>query len=61
MTYFGQYMNQSDLFAYWKRTHPAEIEGFQQRYYQQLWMFEDEILYRMRFAAVRGWGMLKAY
>jgi hypothetical protein len=57
----GKYISHKDLFAYWKQTHPTEMEGFLQGYYQRSWMVEAEVLYRMRFAAARGWGMLKAY
>lgn len=30
-------------------------------WFSSLWLVEDEILRRMRFAVSRGWGMLRAY
>lgn len=57
----GKYIGSKDLFTYWRQTHPAEMEGFLQRYYKQLWTVEEEVLSRMHFAAARGWGILEAY
>lgn len=44
---------------YWLTVHPEETQEYWQRYYEYLWRFETEILYRMRQAAVRGWGMIQ--
>jgi hypothetical protein len=57
----GKYIGQRGLFAYWKQAHPIEMEAFLQDYYQRVWLVEAEVLYRMRFAAARGWGMLEAF
>ena len=57
----GKYIAYRDLFIYWKQKYPSQMEDVLQRYCQDMWAVEEEILYRMRFAAAHGWGMLQAY
>ncbi|GHO53072.1 hypothetical protein [Ktedonobacter robiniae] len=47
------------LFDYWMQEHNEEMQGFIQRYHENLWRIEDELLHRVRFAVERGWGLLK--
>jgi hypothetical protein len=56
-----QYISYRDLFTHWRLRHPVEMEALLQGYYQRVWTVEAEVLYRMRFAAARGWGMLQTY
>ncbi len=49
------------VFERWMAAHPAKMKAFLQRYYENLWQVEDEILRRTRYAISQGWGMLKTY
>jgi hypothetical protein len=55
------YISNRAVFEQWMQVphHQAELERYHMRpFYQKLYMVEDEILHRMRFAAERGWGIL---
>lgn len=45
----------------WGVTQPEKAEEYWQRYYQRLWMIEEEILHRMRYALAHGKGILTYY
>ncbi|GHO75371.1 hypothetical protein KSD_31420 [Ktedonobacter sp. SOSP1-85] len=53
------HMEERALFDYWMQEHNEEMQGFIQRYHENLWRIEDELLHRVRFAVERGWGLLK--
>jgi hypothetical protein len=57
----GQFASYQTIVDYWKRVHPEEMKAFEDRYYQDLWRVEAEILQRMRLVVARGWGMLQTY
>lgn len=42
-------------------TQPEEAEEYRQWYCQRLWMIEEEILHRMRYALAHGKGILTYY
>jgi hypothetical protein len=57
--YEGKYADFQTVVDYWFQEHPEEMQKFQERYYQDLWQVEAEVLRRMKLAVARGWGMLQ--